>query len=134
MNKCKICQSELTGKQTKYCCRKCSNSDTNNKNQNYVAQQKRGIDRRLQLINLKGGQCCKCGYHKNISALTFHHTDPNKKDFQLDMRKCSNASWSKLTEELSKCQLLCHNCHNELHHPELDMVGVGGIEPPTLTL
>jgi hypothetical protein len=58
-----------------------------------------------------------CGYNKNHAALCFHHIEPTLKSFQIDLRRCSNSSWDNLSKEVSKCQLLCLNCHAELHNP-----------------
>ena len=87
----------------------------------YKYQRNRGLKRKLNLIDLKGGCCELCGYNKNIASLEFHHLDPSKKDHQLDMRKLSNSTMVKLLEEVEKCQLLCANCHREVHSPELEI-------------
>ena len=115
---CLTCVLPLTGKQQKFCCRFCKTAHTNYKHQNYVSQQRRGADRRATLISLKGGKCVLCGYCKNQTALCFHHTDPQIKLFQIDIRRCSNCSWEKLLAEANKCQLLCLNCHAEIHNPD----------------
>lgn len=60
-----------------------------------------------------------CGYEKNLAGLTFHHQAD--KSYKLDMRKLSNRTYESILEERGKCILLCHNCHMELHYPELDM-------------
>lgn len=86
-------------------------------------QKKRGLDRKIMFINQLGGKCSICGYNKNYGSLTFHHLNPNEKEFTLDMRKMSNNSFVKLQKEVSKCQLLCHNCHMELHYPHLEIGG-----------
>ena len=116
-NKCLICNAILTGRQTKFCSTKCKLSSTNNKHQNYIAQQRRGYKRKVRLLDMKGGCCQICGYNKNHSALCFHHINPAIKSFQLDIRRCSNSSWNNLVKEVDKCQLLCLNCHSELHNP-----------------
>jgi len=87
----------------------------------YEYQKLRGLKRKLELIKLKGGKCEKCGYSKNIAAFDFHHIDPNEKEFKLDVRKLANTKMSKLIEEVSKCNLLCSNCHRETHHPNLNI-------------
>lgn len=43
MDECKVCNTQLTGRQTLYCSNKCKNSVSNNKNQQYASQQARGI-------------------------------------------------------------------------------------------
>ena len=72
---------------------------------------------RDKLIQLKGGKCEICNYNKCNSSLCFHHIDESTKLFQIDNRVCNGYKYERLLEEVSKCQLLCHNCHMELHHP-----------------
>jgi hypothetical protein len=90
----------------------------------YEYQKLRGLKRKVELIELKGGCCEKCGYDKNIAAFDFHHKDPSQKSYQLDMRKLSNTSMINLMEEVEKCSLLCANCHREFHSPDLEMSNV----------
>lgn len=87
----------------------------------YQGQQKRGLDRKILFVKQFGGKCSICGYNKNYGALTFHHKDPSEKEMGLDMRRMSNNSMVRLQAEIAKCQLLCHNCHSELHHPNLNI-------------
>ena len=115
---CRVCGADLNGRQTKFCSHRCKNASTNNKHQNYVTQQQRGRERRLLLIQSKGGRCERCGYGRNHAALAFHHLDPANKSFAVDLRNCSNTSWDALQEEARKCLLLCLNCHSEIHNPE----------------
>ena len=60
MKKCIVCNLELTGKQTKFCSNKCKHKTQNNKHQNYITQQKRGRDRKLELIKMFGSKCTIC--------------------------------------------------------------------------
>tara|TARA_R110000824_G_scaffold288652_1_gene477106 strand:- start:324 stop:644 length:321 start_codon:yes stop_codon:yes gene_type:complete len=87
----------------------------------YARQRRRGIKRKLKLIELKGGGCEICGYSKNLAVLTFHHTDPNTKLFNVELNNIANHKWQKVLKESKKCQLLCHNCHHEIHHPDLSL-------------
>lgn len=114
--KCQNCQSNLSGNQTKWCSIKCKQSTANNKHQNYQAQQQRGKERKLKLIKMKGGCCEICGYKKSIAALSFHHLDSSIKKIQLDLRSLSNRKWEHCLLEANNCQLVCANCHMELHH------------------
>ena len=115
---CSVCEARLTGRQTRFCSLRCKNASTNNKHQNYVSQQQRGRERRLLLIQGKGGRCERCGYRRNNAALAFHHLDPAAKFFPVDLRSCSNTSWRALLDEAEKCLLLCLNCHSEIHNPD----------------
>jgi hypothetical protein len=118
---CIVCDEPLTGRQRKYCCKECKDKSERLKNPSYKRQRKRGIDRKLELIKIKGGYCEKCGYSKNLSALTFHHVDPKDKSFNVEMRNIANHDWEIVLEEANKCELLCHNCHHETHNPDLDI-------------
>ena len=73
--------------------------------------------RKRKLVKLKGGMCQKCGYRRNLAALEFHHRERPLKTFNLDLRSLSNRKWAQLLRELEKCDLLCSNCHKELHNP-----------------
>jgi hypothetical protein len=71
--------------------------------------------RKQKCIEYKGGKCVKCGYNKCNAALQFHHKDPEQKHFALSWNGRPH-SWEKCKKELDKCDLLCANCHFELHH------------------
>jgi hypothetical protein len=65
-------------------------------------------------VDYKGGMCEKCGYNKSLSALQFHHINPEEKDFGISTTGNTRA-WSYIKKELDKCILVCANCHAELH-------------------
>ena len=56
-----------------------------------------------------------CGYDKYIGALEFHHLDPSRKDVQISAIRARTFN-DKIKKELDKCQMLCCNCHRELHY------------------
>lgn len=127
---CVICATELQGNQKMYCCNNCKAKAHYNKQKNKsiitgntaFSQERRGMSRKLELIEKKGGGCSICGYNKNIAALEFHHTDASQKELKLDKRTLSNSSMEKILKELEKCILLCSNCHKELHYPESELI------------
>jgi hypothetical protein len=86
----------------RYRCKKCS----------VDAVHKRRHKLKDKAIEYKGSKCEKCGYNKSKRALSFHHLDPNEKEFAVSS---ANKSWEKVKSELDKCMLLCMNCHMELH-------------------
>jgi len=56
--------------------------------------------------------CKKCGYNENGVALDLDHIEPGKKAFAIgNGRSISSKTWLVVKEELSKCQILCKNCH-----------------------
>lgn len=114
---CVICSAPLTGRQGKFCGRRCKNRYTNYHHQSYERQQERGRERKLRLIASMGGKCSNCGYARNYAALEFHHVEPSEKQFQLDMRSLANLQWELIVAEARKCRLLCANCHAEWHNP-----------------
>jgi hypothetical protein len=75
-------------------------------------------NRKIELINYKGGKCLTCGYDKCIAALEFHHRDPSQKD--PDWSKSRKHKFEKIKDELDKCDLLCANCHREVHFNNYD--------------
>ena len=122
MGICVECGISLSGRQSKFCSRRCKNSSTNSRNQSYAAQQARGLRRKVRLVRMMGRSCGKCGYSGNLAALEFHHSDPASKAFSLDLRSLSNRNWQAVVAEAGKCELLCSNCHKEHHNPHLDGV------------
>jgi len=71
---------------------------------------------KLKLIDWKGGKCEICGYDKRIPGVfVFHHRDPSQKEFGVSGK---TKSIEKLKKEVEKCQLLCANCHAEVHDAE----------------
>jgi len=118
MKLCIVCQKSLVRQQTKFCSVLCKNRY----HQTYIKQRLKGIENKKELIAQFGGKCEVCGYRKNLAVLSFHHVDPDTKEFKLDLRHLSNNNWTKILREARKCRLLCANCHLELHHPELDLV------------
>lgn len=64
---------------------------------------------------LLGGKCVQCG---RTTDLEIDHIDPQQKSFTVS--KMWSISKERFLQELSKCQLLCKECHN---FKTLDQVG-----------
>lgn len=80
-----------------------------------VANKRRQL--KIKSVEYKGGKCEVCGYNKCIAALTFHHKDPNEKEFGIAQSGIPR-KFEFIKNELDKCMILCSNCHAELHHQE----------------
>lgn len=74
-------------------------------------------------VDIFGGGCQKCGYNKCIDALEFHHLDKLKKEFTPSY-VINSCSLKNAMKELSKCVLLCANCHRESHSNNIDLTYV----------
>lgn len=85
-------------------CKKCDNDSFKKTRRNY----------KKKLVEYKGGKCEICGYDKCISALEFHHLNPEEKEFEISNSKIYN--FDKMKKEADKCILVCSNCHREIHH------------------
>jgi len=104
----KNCNKEFIPKtiKSKFCSEKCRRQ---------VQFSRLKTNRKELLVNKLGGKCSKCGYSKCIDALQFHHINPKDKHFELkkeNMLKGINS----LLKELTKCILVCANCHIEIHN------------------
>ena len=70
-------------------------------------------------------QCIKCR-EATLMCLDFHHRDPGLKDCSIYQ---AIRRWGKkrIIEEISKCDVLCANCHRKEH---AKMALVGGVQLP----
>lgn len=67
------------------------------------------------ILTCMGEKCQICGYDKCKSALELHHINPEEKDFSFGYIMTRCRSWALMYSELTKCILLCSNCHREIH-------------------
>ena len=69
---------------------------------------------KVEAIESFGGKCFDCQGVFHYSVYDFHHLDENTKDFE--WVKVRLFSKEKRELELSKCILLCANCHRIRHY------------------
>jgi len=81
----------------------------NKKNSAYILR----WAKKIKAIGILGGSCKSCG-NDNIFAIDFHHV--KNKSFKISA--ILKDRWSKIEKEISKCKLLCRNCHREKHYKE----------------
>jgi hypothetical protein len=60
------------------------------------------------LTILKWGPCTDCGGVFPACVMDFDHVRGVK---EFDLSKGGSKTWSALVEELSKCEVVCSNCH-----------------------
>ena len=61
--------------------------------------------------------CFKCG-DKRHYVLDFHHVDDSDKEFNIANKVNRGISIQTIMLEINKCEVVCANCHRELHYLE----------------
>ena len=74
---------------------------------------KRKINKQI-LVNTFGGKCQICGFSECLEALEFHHRNPENKKFNISKIAGKNDYSYEDIQELTKCVLLCSNCHRNV--------------------
>lgn len=107
IRKCKECQREESLEYRK------NNPKSWKKYSDGVKKQKQ---KRLQefIEYKKTLSCLDCGM-KEWYLLEFHHLEPDQKDFLVSRAYRGGYSWDSIMKEVSKCVVLCCNCHTRRH-------------------
>lgn len=117
----KTCSQGVTGT-----CRKCSAVRVRgwysaNRKRRQELQNNLNQKRKQEMVDAFGGICLDCKLSFPICVFEFHHLDPKGKD----ANPSKALSWSKerRDRELSKCVMLCSNCHKIRHFVRPDQTG-----------
>jgi 5-methylcytosine-specific restriction endonuclease McrA len=105
-----------------YYCKECasekSRTSYNRKkqNQDWYIKYREGYkesyrQRKKEAVELLGGKCQDCGGVFPQCVYDFHHVDMTEKELN-PSKALTKSNWQ---EELSKCVLLCSNCHRIRH-------------------
>ena len=94
-----------------------------NKTQEAIKKRKKYEEFVNYVASLKDGKSCIiCGYNKEPQILHYHHRNQLLKSFDISdsisNKKLIKENPEILLEEIKKCDLLCPNCHYELHYKE----------------
>jgi len=49
-----------------------------------------------------------------LCSLTFHHLQPEEKEFTIGKIRLTEEDMEKLISEAKKCVMVCNNCHAEI--------------------
>lgn len=86
----------------------------------YAANKRKFLDwnnlvraRKKLFIKSKLTRCIRCGFDDKRS-LVFHHREPESKFKALS--RMSSDGWQRIRDEISKCDVLCLNCHSIAHY------------------
>lgn len=75
---------------------------------------KDGVEKKKRAIAFLGGKCQDCGGVFHPAVFDFHHLDPSQKEHNLG-NILRRKDFSSIEKELTKCVLLCANCHRLRH-------------------
>jgi len=81
---------------------------------------------RIEWLNKLRNQmeCKECGF-SHPAVLDFHHRNKEEKEFDISAAVGSQYSKKRILVEISKCDVLCSNCHRILHWDERQIAGMG---------
>lgn len=81
-------------------------------------QERRRDELRRWWLELKASKRCESCGELAPECLHFHHVDPSTKE--ITVADAISRGWSRerILSEVSKCQVLCANCHLKLHWDE----------------
>lgn len=73
------------------------------------------IRRELQvnLINYLSNKSCAQCKEADIRVLEFDHINPKEKQFNIARAISDGLKWEVIEDEISRCQVLCANCHKK---------------------
>ena len=63
------------------------------------------------MVDLKSGPCCDCGGVFEVCCMDFDHRVGTDKTYNIGSMFAHHYSVDIITAELSKCDLVCANCH-----------------------
>jgi hypothetical protein len=117
-------------------CRDCDKARSKQRYQGeykdyYIAKSQETLAARRQWFeDYKKDKCCsRCG-DLRWYVLEFHHRDGVDKEDEISRMVFNKRSVDKIMLEIAKCDLVCANCHRELHHMQKQ---TGGSTPPFRT-
>ena len=109
------CKGTKDGKQ--YKCMVCNREQAKahyelNKNKHFELASARKKKIRRAIANIKEAAGCQLCGEKCSLCLDFHHIDGNDKELLISF---VSASVNRLRVEISKCEIVCSNCHRKIH-------------------
>ena len=82
----------------------------------YAKKKKEGrLGVKVEAINFLGGKCVRCGLVEDIPDVYDFHHQSGEKEINIGQLITNKSSLDKVQGELSKCILLCANCHRIIH-------------------
>lgn len=76
-------------------------------------------DKKSYIGKLKEVPCADCKQRYPSYVMDFDHLDPTKKKSAVSFMLSHNQPLKMILEEISKCEVVCANCHRERTHKQL---------------
>lgn len=89
-----------------------------NKTRRIEAKAEKRAELKIWLQEYKSTLKCERCDESHIACLDFHHKEASEKEFVLSKAVNNGYSREKIIKEISKCSVLCSNCHRKLHYTE----------------
>lgn len=86
-----------------------------NKNKYHDSRKKNRKERDIWFRNFKSTLVCENCNFNNFLCLDFHHKDAKDKEFGISEAVKLGYSQDRIINEISKCEVLCANCHIKKH-------------------
>lgn len=85
----------------------------------------------VRAVKLEAEGCTECHSNDNNGALEFHHRDPRSKIASIGsmVRQPTRYSLTDVMNEVAKCDLVCNECHKEIHRSWRKRTGFANVNP-----
>ena len=103
----------------------CRDCQKNYRKQHYLSNREKYIKKAKKyretftewIVEYKKNLKCEICNENRYWVLDFHHKDPKEKDIEISVlvKTCNK---KRILDEISKCMVVCSNCHRDLHHQE----------------
>ncbi len=90
-------------------------SDEHNKELQRIKIETRRLIIEEKLKEYRSNLKCEICGESHPSCIDFHHKDPSKKEIGISRSVWRGWRWERILNEISKCSVLCSNCHKKEH-------------------
>lgn len=99
-------------------CRSCMRKATlksyeKHKGRYFIRAKERDAAMDALILTYKSKPCRDCGKTYPPYVMDFDHVDPKNKEYGVCHMRRKRMAFSKIVEEIEKCELVCANCHRE---------------------
>lgn len=78
---------------------------------NREGQRRRMVEKHRLIDQLKSVPCAECGHSFAPYVMDFDHRDPSSKEHEINTLLYTSSPWSRIADEIAKCDVVCVRCH-----------------------